>query len=726
MQVAFATTLELDHKALVRVGAIYRHVIGQLTVVDLMDDPASDHPADRELAAERLQLLQGELGLEDLRDLEGRPVLMSVFLALSQVDPVLRRALNRMDLPKDREVSFESVDQMLTTAAESVLNTLATGVSGEGRGSRNAETALDRLTGVLGRIERDQHTQIEKQAGSLLGAGETRLKGWLQARSEKLVQWADARSQDLPANQVDNLAKGATALATLIDNSEKGELAAKALLMWNNQWKAPSVVKDLITEVIGTTDENEGVNLLVNKARYAVSRMRQEYRDQLPKIFENQFEGDVSGQDWSDLHQGLGRTAASNLLSSMAPRYIRQMYKSDAARKTEIAKARAKLTQVVGASRAGAYLQKTEELAGYMVTGEIAPGNHGFLRNTHAIARFLAPDAQSGEIAATRNALDKLVSLLAIDRLDPAVRGNVSRLAQDETAGFDFVLSYLSSLVTSETERLEATVQDPEIVRMNRDQGYIPAERKDGIRLIVARDSEHNGLRMQGYTRIKDYEGSGHERGKRGYYFSTVAGAATYNQGALQTVHASSFGVDPVTGMKLDGSAAGHVPSDDVERVRNSIQQSQQGQKNQGREVLVPVFDGALQVVGYERSMLPEMLVKARPNTHMGEMLGAWAGRQVEEQAAQDLNEVLVEELGKRWKADEKEGRGGEYVNLADPDLKDRQLEQLWGMVSRDPAWRGWRCAGTIAGSTCCPSETPSGDQGSPSGSKPRPRGCQG
>jgi hypothetical protein len=85
----------------------------------------------------------------------------------------------------------------------------------------------------------------------------------------------------------------------------------------------------------------------------------------------------------------------------------------------------------------------------------------------------------------------------------------------------------------------------------------IPSDKRDGVSLIVADDSDHKKLVMMGYIRLGKYSGAGVERAKRSYYFSTVSGRSNYVQGALQTVQSSAGGVDLRTGRTLTG----HVSS---------------------------------------------------------------------------------------------------------------------------------------------------------------------
>lgn len=181
-----------------------------------------------------------------------------------------------------------------------------------------------------------------------------------------------------------------------------------------------------------------------------------------------------------------------------------------------------------------------------------------------------------------------------------------------------------------------------------------------------------------GYTRLGKYEGAGVEEGKRSYYFSAVAGLNTYSQGVLQTVNTSFNGVDPRTGYTVNGTVAGRVPRDQVRTIRRKLKD----QGNQGAgEPLLPVWNAKGEVVAYERSMAPERLKALDRNTHLGEMIGAWAGRQKEETLAQGFNELLVDRLWDNWKQGKADGRRDEYVNLADPDLDDPVLKDTWGLI---------------------------------------------
>lgn len=408
--------------------------------------------------------------------------------------------------------------------------------------------------------------------------------------------------------------------------------------------------------------------------------MREEFRIRLPEIIEGHFSRELTDAEWSDLHLGLGRADLAALDGSMATRTIRQMYTDPNRRMAEITKAEAAVRKLASAGGPviRPYLDEARELARFMVTGEIAPGNNAFKSNAYAIASLLDPTGSGQDVEAMARALDPLVTLLAIEALPQETKDRLQKLATEDPEGFDAVAAIQIGLAMAENRKLG---QAGEVARLNAYKGHIPAERRQGLSLIVANDAQHNSLLAEGYVRLGDYKGSGLESGKRGYYYSTVAGNGTYAQGALQTVHQSAWGIDPVTGLTVGGTTAGAILGRDVARVTATLKA---GQARPRGEVLRPVWGVDGKPIAYERHMDPAMLAKLKPNTHMGEMLGAWAGRQVEEREARGFNEVLVEALGKRWEEDRRDGREGEYVNLADPTLTDPVLKDAWSMVPRE------------------------------------------
>lgn len=137
-------------------------------------------------------------------------------------------------------------------------------------------------------------------------------------------------------------------------------------------------------------------------------------------------------------------------------------------------------------------------------------------------------------------------------------------------------------------------------------------------------------------------------------------------------------GVDPRTGRTLAGQTGGMISGAAAQILEQRLQK--QGRKTQG-EPLMPVYDGSGGVIAYERSMAPERLSALAANTHLGEMIGAWAGRHVEEAAAAAFNQALIDQMNQHWVADKRAGRAAGYVNLADANLNDPVLRDAWKMI---------------------------------------------
>lgn len=117
---------------------------------------------------------------------------MSSFLALAVVDPTFRKALAKMPPPKDKAISTASLDELLTSTADVVMDRLASGILGHSR-DPNMRAAIDRLAGVLGRIEKDDRTLIERKAHGLLSQADSTVSGYLAKAGEWLWTRGDGK-----------------------------------------------------------------------------------------------------------------------------------------------------------------------------------------------------------------------------------------------------------------------------------------------------------------------------------------------------------------------------------------------------------------------------------------------------------------------------------------------------------------------------------------------------
>lgn len=176
------------------------------------------------------------------------------------------------------------------------------------------------------------------------------------------------------------------------------------------------------------------------------------------------------------------------------------------------------------------------------------------------------------------------------------------------------------------------------------------------------------------------YEGSGFETGRKSYYFSAVGGHAVFSQGIMQTVQNTAMGVDIRNGRTLTGITGGKIDNATVNMIKAELQA---GREKSRKEALMPVYDATGVVVGYERALSPEMIQLMRKNDHLGEMIGAWAGRHVEEAVAQEFNKKLVDSLKKIWDRDSGTGRRGDFVDISKKGATEIQKD-AWNMIPRE------------------------------------------
>tara|TARA_R110002051_G_scaffold265548_1_gene325422 strand:- start:11886 stop:13376 length:1491 start_codon:yes stop_codon:yes gene_type:complete len=408
--------------------------------------------------------------------------------------------------------------------------------------------------------------------------------------------------------------------------------------------------------------------------------MRQDFREGVPKILAKEFKRKLSRQQWSALHAGL---AGSDLMS-IGLTEARALLKDPSSLSGRVSAAEETLAGLSGAY-ADRYKAKAKALAIYMVKGDVT--SRHLLKNAKAIAHLFGEADRPDPKAVTDDlvkAVERLVGLYAYGELDADTRSAIEDLAQTEAKGMETVTGLLASV--RELERRKSLSDDPSeanIALNNAIQGYIPALGSGG-QVIVADASEHEKLRMTGWTRIGDYNGDAREgsRVKRAYYQSNVAGKAAYRQGIAQTVHATYSGVNARTGQLLEGTAE-TLQGVRAQRIGMQASVAPVGSLDgiPAGEHLIPVFDGEGNVVAYDRPLARDKTMGLQKDTHLGRMLGVWSGRLLEEEAAHEFNRTLIETLHEVYEKDFADGRAGEYINVADKKQADPIIRDAWATM---------------------------------------------
>lgn len=690
IQASLATQLDLDKLSLIRVQKLYKDTLEQLTVEDFLDDAESTDPYLRQLAQDRFKAVTG--GFEFSTDKQGNTNLLSSFLALSQVDDNFRAILQNKEIVKSKDITSTSFDDLLTSTANSLINALAVSITNEGTNNVNTKQALDNLTVTLATVEADSSSFIEKATNTAVNTGNDAASGVISRVGRKIFKVASEKQKET-TNRAARTVLSAIKLTSGLLDENIGNVSAAAILSFTNSDGFSVPVRELAAEVIGRTPENAEIIDQVNEVKYNVSALRQEFREVLPQFISEQFTRAPSKELKTKMFKLFGKTDASSLLNTFSIDKVLSLIANDVELNSEINT----LEDFLGNSE---YTRKALQLANFMNTGVV--GNN-LLTNAYAISKLLNESKEITDASPeTIQAIDDLVSLYALRDIDPAVKRTIN--AHEESNGYKFILNYLNHLRQDENAKAV-----DEVSKLNGYKGYIPSETQDGVRMVIAENGNHTQMILDGYTKAGDYIGAkGLELGRRSYYYSNVNGNSTYSQGAMQTVQTAVNGVNPRTGKTLSGNTAGSIHGKEARRINNLLKGIPTAHtlalikehKDNGvplpdslknikpieqapEEAFIPRFDKDGKLSSLERSMSPDKLNRLNNNTDIGEMIGAWKGRQAEEVLAKRYNESLVDSLFDKFVEDSNAGRSDEYVDLSS-EKTDKVFQDIWNVVPRE------------------------------------------
>lgn len=656
---ALATETRINPSSLVRAQELFAHVLKALTVEHFLADPTTTDPALLAEAKDKYDSVVGKNRVST--DAAGRSSLLPVFLGLATVNEEFRDVLRKIDPPKAMQKTGAGLDTLLENLGNSAMDRLSQRLSGERR-SASVQEAVDALLEGIRREAQDDELFIDQFAnavGSLTDRANQIIVDGMTRLSDAAIDGAN-RVLASSANGVVKKAANLTKLVASLATEENGERVAEGIMENLNKTKLWNPVFDLINDLVGRTGSNAGVYDLIKSTRSHVQQARQQFRDSVPAIIAGKFSRALGNEEWSSLYRSMGKTDLVSLRGHMTNDEILSVVTDTGARRKAIKTLENSLRPAAPGS--WPLLQrKMQQLAHFMNTGEA--GNN-LLRNAHAVAHLFGERSAKGRPipdAQFISGVDQLVTLYALDNLNQGDQQVFASLVQDEKAGLDFVLSYLNG-----QHREEQRKSSSGRALVNHYKGYLPGEFTPGISLQVAEDVQSASLVQRSHAKVADYAGSSvdHFGGNRGYYFAPVQGRALFNQGIMQNVRQTASGVDASTGFTYGMPTAGVITG------RLAVQNiaRQLHREKPTREPLLPVYDETGEVVAFERSVDPQQLQRLKANTHLGQMIGVWRGRQVEEVYSQGFNTKLVDALHAMYRKDMQRfgGSKDQYVDLLD------------------------------------------------------------
>ena len=511
------------------------------------------------------------------------------------------------------------------------------------RVTRSFDTADAYLSGKLSEIAEAQGTRNEE----IINGHRSRL-------TKNISRVVTAGTAVLDANRAEATAKGAKEL-THMGISLDGFFTP---------------IREFVTEIIGTDEFNKNFVALLDKVNYAASSARQAYREDVPVILQNQFENSPTTEQWSHMFETFAKTGMSLLVDPARFDTSMRLLGESAFRSQKIQEAENALAANYNPDTADAIKAKAMQLADYM---NDKGAGHMLLKNAYAIAKN-HPNFQESMVPV----IDELVSLYALDTMNAEARTEADALYQADPKGVKAMITYIQGL-----EAEEEAKPISELARLNGYKGYIPNIGNTSIRIIIDYDSSEEALKLKGYTKLESFNGDVNSVFPRSYYVTNVRQQGNYSQGIMQNIAHTYRGVDATSGLTVNGTTSTIVKGDGVPDIVDELQENDEFYQNKTQN-LIPVLDGNNDVIAFERTIDPE-LMKAhyQQKQNLAVMLGAWAGRQVEEKAANAYNRQLVDMLKESY--DNREpGTDNMFIDLSDDELKDPIYRESYKLIPQD------------------------------------------
>lgn len=639
----YSTTIDLDSNAKIDALNFKEVVMDKLKASDL----ALPEDLNNALLSEaRYQFLVGNDSGSSL----------GLFMALASVSPSLRTTLKKLDLKtKQRALGLKRVVNVNTSVVDDVVSTIGNrmlnyfnALAREGKKEKNAVEQADSLVdnllhfrrsaGALNVINQVWNNVIE---GELSNRIDSAANAFLDG--DTLKEWTQSNSRI--QNTVAQALRVSVPFLMKQDSAYYRENKRQILEAINTAAiKNPSFYNRFFTsafrELMATDTTADVVYKAEKQAKATVQAVRTSWREVVPRELQNKFKEE--GLTLNTRHSiALNRTILQADLGTLSNKTIDSILKKGLA--SEIALHRSALTPQA--------INYSKQLAHYMVTG-IA--SNGMLRNAEAIAAF---SYKGQNLTQKTKIIDEYVTLLALQEDDQAFKVTQEVYAKAPNA-FIYSVDQQRANRNEELKKVHLNTRNS----YNYYKGYFPQNvTNSGTVRVVPFDSlkfyKSLGYKVKGYTTSSDYV----------YVESTLNPISSFNQGAIQSIINQTGGIDAITGLSPNNRVYKRI------RNKNTVKSITQNlnRRKQTNEAYIPILNSSgTAIIGYEVTVDPEMYSNQVLEQNFAKNLGAWRGRQLEEQLASKSNKVLIEQLKNQYEKASSRDKA-QFVDLIELAEKD-------------------------------------------------------
>lgn len=631
--------LPLDSMSVGEVGKLHRHALRELRPVHFSDD--------RTVSQEQRALYDYVMGTDQ-----------ETFAALAAASPDLRKVLAKLDAPKRMQAVGQglTLDEQATVVANNAMERLQQ-MATRADNSKDVVRAMDTLLGEMSRRAGSDPSFLDQAVTGANGLL-TQLEDKIVAKMGEAGEAGRAKADEMRAKakgRAGRTAANVLEMGTALLDDAGAEAFGESALSLINKVDGFQPVRRFIADLVGTNDSNEGLLSLVKKVRSGIQQERNRLRTKLPEYFAKQFSRKVTAAEWKASLRGLGQSDLPALLSGMTRNMALDTLRSDARLADQISRHEAEVDRLAG-NRA-AKVKANALLLAKRMAGE---RNGGTLRNAYAVALGVGTDHRVDHVSAQfAQAVDRLATLYNLRLMDTATKESLRGLLASDSKAVGVLLDFMVTQRKQEMAKINAAGI---AARLNHEKGYMPNAGMAGRSITVAPLADRKAMEAKGYRMVGEYEPSSLDPRKEemAYYYTDIDSRGTFNQGIVQTVQHSGFGVLLHNGKPLNDWGTGLItrPSE-VERVMN-LQRAGLDTTNG----LEPLFDKNGDITAYARPVDRSHAKLLMLDDNLATSIANWEGRLVEEAMASEVNMEAWNQVKKMADAGKKAGRMDEFIDL--------------------------------------------------------------
>ena len=574
---------------------------------------------------------------------------VAVLFALSQTSKKFRDVLDQIPEP-ETQAPGTGLNAFLARGTNIFMKKLM-GSLNDGAPTE----VLDGLKQTLIEADRENEYAVLQRVTGSLTVADTFVSGVFQ-KSAEYMRRVDADTKATSANTVKQyLISAVTATTNMLDRpgSELNASAAQKSVHMGLPILSIVPIRELVDEFVGSNKDNADFMAMLDVVNSKISGIRQAYREKLPGILNKQFSTEPVPEQWQAMQKTVANTDFTSIVDIQNMQDSMQLLEERGVRQARILSVEQTLQGKLVPYVFQDAKEKAEQLATYMntkVAGKL------LVKNAYAIVKNLDGDFDETLVPI----INELVTLYAIDSMDADMREITVQLWQNEPRAMTGIVSFIQGLNEAEDQKAVS-----EIAKLNGLKGYIPNIGKDNHRIIVAPDSQEQELIHRGYKKVSEYTGDIDTIFPQSYYVTNISQQGMYSQGIMQNVASTYRGVDVNSGMSVTGDTAGLVSGGGtVDRTMQMILDPSFVLEDES-ESLIPVFDADNAVIGFERSINPAISEGfLGRDENLAVNMGAWAGRQVEEELSTQYNKALIDKLDDLYQNKDSLDLG-KFVNLS-------------------------------------------------------------